>query len=296
MKTILVPTDFSKNAENALHCAINLAEKTHAKIILLHSFHLDYTNAYVPVNIIEKEIEEAKAKSNKQLKTLYNKVSHHAKHPIECISSQNLTVDAILATAKEHDVDLIVMGTTGATGMLERQIFGTNSSKVIEKAPCPVIAIPENNIHPDIKTIVYATTYLNSDIDCLQNLVGIAKLFDAYIQVVHVSLLEEDAEHEKKRMEKFKEIVTKNIVYEKMSFKTLLGHSIEERLEGYMEEEKDVDMLVMSAHYRNLMDKLFGKSITKVMAFYLRTPLMIYHHKRNKSDNPTDYAVERLIF
>ncbi|HXU27994.1 MAG TPA: universal stress protein [Bacteroidia bacterium] len=296
MKTILVPTDFSKNAENALHYAINLAEKTHAKIILLHSFHIDYTNAYVPPNIVEKEIEEAKVNSNKQLKILYNKVSHHAKHPIECVSSQNLAVDAILNAVKDHDVDLIVMGTAGATGMLGRQIFGTNSSRVIEKAPCPVIAVPENNLHPDIKTIVYATTYLNSDIDCLQNLVSTAKLFDANIQVVHVSLLTEDGEHEKKRMEKFKQIVTKSIAYEKMTFKTLLGHSIEERLERYMEERKDVDMLVMSAHYRNLMDKLFGKSITKVMALYLKTPLMIYHHKRNKSDNATDYAVEKLIF
>jgi len=296
MKTILVPTDFSKNAENALHYAINLAEKTHAKIILLHSFHIDYTNAYVPPNVVEKEIEDAKVSSNKQLKTLYNKVSHHAKHPIECVSSQNFAVDAILNTIKEHDVDLIVMGTTGATGMLGRQIFGTNSSRVIEKASCPVITVPEDNTHTNIKTIVYATTYLNSDIDCLQNLVSLAKLFDANLQVIHVSLLEEDVEHEKKKMEKFKQIVTKSIAYEKITFKTLLGHSIEERLEGYMEEEKDVDMLVMSAHYRNLMDKLFGKSITKVMALYLKTPLMIYHHKRNKSDDATDYAVEKLIF
>src|ERR1700751_6465395 len=136
MKTILVPTDFSKNAENALHYAINLAEKTHAKIILLHSFHIDYTNAYVPVNIIEKEIEEAKSKSNKQLKALYDKVSHHTKHPIEVISNQNLAVDAIINATKEYNIDFIVMGTYGATGKLGRQIFGTNSSKVIEKAPC----------------------------------------------------------------------------------------------------------------------------------------------------------------
>ena len=44
MKTILVPTDFSKNAENALLYAINLAKRMSAKIILLHSFHVDYTS------------------------------------------------------------------------------------------------------------------------------------------------------------------------------------------------------------------------------------------------------------
>src|ERR1035437_6280700 len=132
MKTILVPTDFSKNAENALLYAINLAKRMSAKIILLHSFHVDYTSGYVPVDSIEKEIEEAEAKSNAQLKTLYNKVSHHSKLPIECISSQNLVVDAILTIIDEKNIDLVVMGTQGANGKLGRQIFGTNSSKVIE--------------------------------------------------------------------------------------------------------------------------------------------------------------------
>ena len=296
MKTILVPTDFSKNAENALHYALNLAEKTQAKIILLHAFRVDYPSAYVPVNAIENLVKEAEKKSNKQLKNVYDKLSHHTKHNIEFISSQDLAVDSILNIVKKYDVDLVVMGTMGATGMLGRQIFGTNSSKVIEKATCPVITVPEDNTHTNIKTIVYATTYLHSDLDCLKNLVDITKLFDANLEVVHVSLMGADVENEKKRMEEFKKVVAKNIVYKKISYKILLGHNVEERLEDYMKEEKDVDILVMSAHYRSLMDKLFGKSITKVMALYLKTPLMIYHHKRNKSDDATDYVVEKLIF
>lgn len=292
MKTILVPTDFSKNAENALLYAVNLAKRMQAKIILMHSFHIDYLNGYVPINIIEKELEEARAKSNAQLKTLYNKVSHHSKLPIECISSQNLVVDAILTIVEEKNIDLVVMGTQGANGKLGRQIFGTNSSKVVEKAKCPVLTIPVSTKHNDIKTIVYATEYLDSDIPCLQNIADMAKLFEAKIQVIHVSLFVD--ERAKKLMKEFELKMRKNVIYENISFKILVGNDAEQRMEGYMEEEV-VDMLVVSAHHRNVMDKLFGKSITKELSFYLNTPLLVFHHERNKSDNAADHAIAKLI-
>jgi nucleotide-binding universal stress UspA family protein len=216
MKIILVPTDFSENAENALHYAINLTTKMHAKIILLHSFHIDYTNAYVSENLIEKDIADAQAKSNSQLKALYNKVSHHAKHPIECISTENFAVDTVLDLINQNNVDIVIMGTQGANGKLGRQIFGTNSSKVIEKAKCPVIIVPEGTKNIDLKTIAYATEYLNSDITCLQNMAEIAKLFDATINIIHVSLFNDD--QEQKAMEAFKAKVLKNISYINLTF------------------------------------------------------------------------------
>src|ERR1700749_616032 len=157
MKTILVPTDFSKNAETALYYAINLANKTQAKLILLHSFHIDYTSGYVPADRIEKDITDATAKWNKELRALYNSVSHHSKNQVEYISTENLAVDAILGVAKEKKADIIIMGTRGVNGKLGRQLFGTNSSKVIEQASCPVMAIPEERIHNEVKKIVYAT-------------------------------------------------------------------------------------------------------------------------------------------
>ena len=295
MKTILVPTDFSKNAENALHYAINLAKKTDAKIILLHSFHIDYTNAYVPEDIIQKELEEAKTKSNAHLKALYHKVSHGSKHPIECISSENFAVDEILSLVEEKNIDLIIMGTRGANGQLGRELFGTNSSKVVEKATCPVITVPEESTRNNIKSIVYATEYLDSDIICLQSLVDLANLLEAKIQVVHVSLYQNNIDEEKERMKLFEAKVCENINCQNISFKLLFGTNIEQRLEGYLEEEKEVDLLVASAHHRNLLDKLLGQSVSKMLSLYVKTSLMVFHHKRNVTDDVTDTAVRKLI-
>jgi nucleotide-binding universal stress UspA family protein len=287
MKTILVPTDFSKNAENALRYAINLGERMQAKIILLHCFHVELTNNYVTVDMfstdIEKKLEEGKNKANEKLKAFYDAISHDFKYPLEYISSQNLLVDAILTITEEENVDLIIMGTQGANGILSRQIFGTNSSNVVERAKCPVITIPENATPGDIKTITYSTQYLDSDITCLQTLVDIAKLFGATIQVIHVSLYDDD--DAKKHMQEFRLKVQQNVLYEDISYKLLIGSNVEQRIEGYIKEEEKVDLLVMSAHHRNLMDKLFGRSITKVLLFYLKVPLMIFHHKITKSNH-----------
>jgi len=292
MKTILVPTDFSKNAENALHYAVNIAKRMQAKIILLHAFHIENNNAPLPLNMVDKQIETAKKKSDAYLDALCDSASRSSKCSIDYISSENFLIDEILKLTEERNIDLIVMGTQGASGKFGKQIFGTNSSHVIEKAKCPVISVPERNLHSDINTIVYATEYLNSDITCLQNIADLAKLFDAEIQVIHISQFN-DADS-KKALESFKSKVTKNVSYKNISFELLIGNNIEQRIETYVEEEV-VDLLVMSAHHRSLMDKLFGKSITKVMAFYLNIPLMVFHHKRTKLDDAADHAVAKLI-
>jgi nucleotide-binding universal stress UspA family protein len=287
MKTILVPTDFSENAENALRYAINLAKRMQAKIILMHSFHSEHTPNYASVDVfsfdIEKVLEETKAKSHEKLKSFYNTILQDFKYPVEYVISYNLLVDAVLTIMEEENIDLIIMGTHGADGILSRQIFGTNSSNVVERAKCPVIIIPQNAKPGDIRTIAYSTQYLDSDITCLQTLVDIAKLFGATIQLIHVSLY--DDESAKKHMQEFRLKVQENVLCEDISFKLLIGSNVEKRIEAYIKEEEKVDLLVMSAHHRNLMDKLFGKSITKVLLFYLQIPLMVFHHKLTKSNN-----------
>ena len=293
MTSILVPIDFSANAENALRYAIGLADKVEVKIILLHSFHIDYANAYVSVDIIEKQVEMAKVASNQKLKAVYSSLSHHSDSIVEYISSQNLLLDEILRVVEEKKIDLIVMGTNGVNEELSRQIFGTNSSKVIEKATCPVIVVPKDVEPHEIKTMVYATEFLDSDIACLQSLSSIAKLSEACIHIIHVSIYYED-ESEKRLMENFKQKVEKTISYKNLFFKIITGSYVERRIETYLEEVK-ADMLVMSAHHRSLLDRLVGKSIAKEITLHLKTPLMVFHHRKNTSKNDVDHTAAKLI-
>jgi len=96
-----------------------------------------------------------------------------------------LAVDFILETIDKKKPDLVVMGTTGASGLKE-MIIGSNTSTIVEKAKCPVIAVPEKKIFSAIKSITYATNYNLTDIYALEKLVEIAKLFHAKITLLHV--------------------------------------------------------------------------------------------------------------
>jgi len=281
MKTILVPTDFSKNASYALNYAIELAKQENAKLILLHAYHIDYTNSYVPANLIEKEIQEAEQKSNAHLKTLTTKVTHAGNIKCEYISTQDFAVDAILSTIKEKNIDLVVMGTKGASGLTE-VIFGSNTAKVIEKATCPVIAVPENALFKTIKKITYASDYHNSDMEALKKVLELAKPFKAQLNVLHITEKKHLTGDEKQKMQKFMDEVQKKIKYNNLSFQVLHGEDIEQKLEEYLEDES-TDLLVMSTHHRNLLDKLFNTSITKKLAFHTKVPLMAFHYKKKES-------------
>ena len=68
MKTILVPTDFSTGSENALYYAIEMAKKTHAKIILFHATHLNASEYLVPFDVLTLEHEKAQKNSELKLK------------------------------------------------------------------------------------------------------------------------------------------------------------------------------------------------------------------------------------
>jgi nucleotide-binding universal stress UspA family protein len=281
MKTILVPTDFSANATHALNYAIEFAKHQNAKLILLHAYHIDFANSYVPVNLIEQEVQNAEEESNKKLNVIAAKIRHTHKLACEVVSHQDMAVDAIITLAAEKNIDLIIMGTKGSSG-LSGMIFGSNTSRVIEKAPCPVIAVPEGASCKDIKKITYASDYNHSDIEAIEKVVAIAKSYKAQLNVLHITEEMQLTEGEKGKMQKFMEDVQAKVTYNNLSFQIFHSENIEQKLEEYLEEEA-TDLLIMSTHQRNFSDKIFGKSITRNLAFHITVPMMAFHYKKKES-------------
>ena len=285
MKTILVPTDFSKNASQALNYAIELAKHQNAKLILLNAYHVDFANSYVPVNLIENELKETEKKADAHLKTFLTKIQHAGNIKCECISTQDLAVDAILTAIKDHSVDLVVMGTKGASGLTE-VLLGSNTASVIEKATCPVIAVPEDSHYNTIHRITYATNYHNSDIEALIKVIEIAKPFNAQINVLHISDEFTKETEEKHKMEVFMGQVETKVAYNNLSFQLLKGENIGQKLAEYLDNDA-TDLLVMSTLHRNIFDKIFNTSLTKKLVFHSKVPLMAFHYK--KKENITLY-------
>jgi len=277
MKTIIVPTDFSQNSINALAFAKELALESKAKIILSHAYSVIYGNLDAPYYIIAEEMEDAKKDSDSQLKELAEKVFKASQPEFDIVSIENSAVDGVLQLIKERNADLVVMGTEGAHG-LEGFIFGSNATKVIENAQCPVIAIPEGALFENLRHITFATDYHAGDLTALKNLVEIVRPFNFQILVLHISALDNVNALDVERMQEFREQVKHMISYPNLTCEVMYGQkNVEAALEKHVSETR-CGLLVMTTHDRhNIYEKLFSRSKTKQLANHLKVPLMAYH-------------------
>jgi universal stress protein A len=152
LQRILVPTDFSKFSDNALGYATAFAEKFGAQLILLHVVQ-DLT-WFIPEAILVAPaamppLEEFRTAARTALDRVVQKMN------LPVVKIQTAVVEgppfeAIIRYAREQNIDLIVMGTHGHTG-LAHVLMGSVAERVVRKAPCPVLTVrhPEHEfIHP----------------------------------------------------------------------------------------------------------------------------------------------------
>ena len=273
MQTILVPTDFSANAGNALQFAILLAKRLHAKIALLHAYQID-----VPLYESAKEMQEEKTiklrEAEKKLQTECElrvgdvQLEYHA--------IEGYTPDVILRFSQSNSPIYIVMGTQGAGNSV--RVLGSNTTYVIERAAVPVIAIPERSYFDnEIKHITFATDYHLSDIAAIQKLVDLAAVFRARVSILHISNEKLNHEEEDALMKAFMSLVSTHVSYNNIFFQLIAGENVEQKLEQYINNES-TDLIAMSTHLRSFFGRLFGKSITKNVALKTDIPLIAFHY------------------
>lgn len=279
MKTILVPTDFSNNAQSAVDYAASLAQKEKAKLILLHAFHIVYPSSEIPVAMIVEEVSITQKKAVEKLKKMCTEIVKGRKIKCDFICKEGFAVDEILGTSKKLHPDLIVMGTQGASGLKE-VILGSNTARVIEKATCPVIAVPAGASFKGINHILYSTDYKASDIVALKSIVALAKTFRSRLVLLHAADEEFTKEAEEGLMRNFVRSISKKIKYPRLSFTIKYGKGPERIIQDYVKTAKP-DMIAMSTQRRGLLESFFGKSITQKMAYHTRVPLLAFHHKKS---------------
>ncbi len=271
MKTILFPTDFSASADNALSYAISLCEALKAKLVLLNSCYVPAFASQVPIE--EFTEEEILSISDNHLKEYETSGLLKGKHlTVEDRVVFGFAVDSIVSEAEASKAYLVIMGMKGASGLTEA-LIGSNTDSVIAKAGCPVLAVPDKASFHGLKKIVFATDYHDSDFAAIKFLAGIAALFDAEIIIVHVTDIIQDNAYEKDHFNKFKEDVKKEVAYENISFDDFEGFNVANTLNSFVKENK-IDMIALSTRNRNIISKLFDKSLTKKMAYHTHIPLL----------------------
>lgn len=162
MKKILVPVDFSKHSENALEVAASIAKKHNAEIVALHMMGL--SDAVVTRNQ-SKEVFEAMyymRLAETRFAELLDKDYLEGVTITDAVHNYTIFSE-INDVAKEMEIDLIVMGSHGTTGL--KEVFvGSNTEKVVRTSEIPVLVIKHQTTNFNPQLGVFACDFLENSI------------------------------------------------------------------------------------------------------------------------------------
>ena len=281
MKNILLPTDFSENSWNAINYAIRFFKKMPCNFYLLHVDRLSYLLTgdipYAPTDTLIEEVytKPSKIKLRRILKDISKQFPQHKNHRFYTLTDYNLFIDSVKKAVKEHDIDFIVMGTKGAAG-LDQYIMGTNTSDVITRVDCNVIAIPENARYTKLAEIVFPTDLcLNYDIQTLHPLLDILETKKPSLKILHVGQKESDLN---KAQIKNKELLDKYFKNNDITFHFLTNKNIENGIQCFI-ESRPIDMICMVAKSLNYFQRILFHSKVEELSYHLDIPFLVLHEK-----------------
>jgi len=281
MKNILIPTDFSDNAGDALKYALNLINKTRVNLHITHVVqlgniplegHLDASH------IVSMEMKEAN-KSLEAIKAFGNLFFNKEKNGQINIStsvSAGLVATNIKMKAEEIGADLIIMGTQGVNKNLAEKMLGTISTQTISLAPCPVILVPSGYDFKAINNAVFATKLNHSDPYELWRATELIKPHVKTVRCIHIISKEEKVD--KSKMEQFVKYMLEHSPVTQTIFNIEESDNIEKTLYEYT-ENYNAEMIIMHRSKRSFWKDLFGFRHTNKMASRMKTPLMILENK-----------------
>lgn len=277
LKSLLVPIDFSECAFNALSQALILSAYTGSQIVLAHAIHIPMKTASLHVASIDELEREAKDKLRQLETTVEAWTETHGMEKINISSALavGFPAEEIIRMADEMDVSMIVMGTQGAGGV-EGFLLGSNAATVINRADCPVLAMPSGKLLYEIKKIGFATDLQVIDEDAMEDIVAFAKPYKAMIEFVHLFTPGEIVAND--QLTAFEKKVREVCNYPSMNFEGFetFYDNIAEALQQYV-EGNGVDVLAMLKRERGFFEGLFHSSVTKKMTISAKEPILVLH-------------------
>jgi len=271
MKKILVPTDFSPQAEKALRVAVQIAQKQKSEIYLLHSLDMPsqirgvQNNSSMPeslyfIKLAEKNFEELFEKDFLKPIEIHEAIGHD-----EIYNDINTSV-------KENDIDLIVMGSHGASGFKE-MFIGSNTEKVVRTSNIPVLVIKNSNPSFKVDNFVFATDFSEEGRKAFDDAQKFAKTMDAKMHLLYVNTPSgfKTSSEAQALMENF----IKGMGAENYTLNVYNDVSVEKGILGYA-KDNNADIIGMSTHGRKGIAHFFNGSISEDLVNHAQMPVITF--------------------
>lgn len=278
MKKILVPTDFTENAQNAFDLAFEVARDNKAKMYLLHvvEYPIGATIDPIGVSIVQPTdtqlIDELTNNAREKLKTIEEKLVKDGMQVETSVDLGNAYLN-IVDKVKDGDIDMVIMGSHGASGFKEF-IIGSNAEKVVRHATCPVITIKQPLHINDVNSIVYASDFNDVSKDVIMNLKQLQRIFNAKIHFVRINT-PNNFEKDRVMRRLIENLIEKN---EFLNCDYTIYNDIYEE-DGLINFAEDIkaDMIAMATHGRTGISHLISGSIAEDVVNHAKRPVWTYH-------------------
>lgn len=283
MKSILLPTDFSENSWNAIQYALSFFENSTCHFFILHVNRLgniasvDTSYITTPETIEDVQTKLAKKKLRELLKRISRELPHNKKHKFYTITDYNFFIESIRNHVQEKNIDMIVIGTKGASG-LKKFIVGSNTGDIITKVPCTTLVVPENAKFKSIKEIAFPTDLsILYHIQTLQPISEILETFPSFLRILHINKKEKDLNTDQI---KYKELLEDYFFNNNYSFHFLTNDNIEDAVQCFV-QSRDIDIIAMVAKNLNYFQRILFSPTIKEISYHTDVPFLVLHEQQN---------------
>ena len=270
MKTIIIATDYSAAASNALQYAANLAGVVNANLVLFNVYHLSghASNALVT----PMEIDRMVLNNENHLKELAQDTAEKYHLNVTWVSKMNDTVEELEKYVSTNGADLVVMGME--SNLVEYTLFGNTTTKAIQRLKFPVLVVPNDIPFKPIERILYAydQSCLGQD-NHLDLMKEITSKFGAKLEVFHVETKTKDAVSMagNEQMTSDPDSILEDVDHSyNIVENPRISEGIIQEVEAY-----HTDILAMVPHKVGFLESLFKGSTTRKMALKIRVPLLV---------------------
>jgi nucleotide-binding universal stress UspA family protein len=281
MKTILVPTDFSPEAENAVQIAAHIALRSGAALHLLHVVDASMGGGFSAMGQVQdysmdnlfvmKLMEVNKAR----LHQVADQLQSDGVKSVDFAVQVGSIFNTITEQAEASGADLIVMGTKGASGLKEF-LIGSNTERIVRLARIPVLSVKNAPANFSIREIVFASDFEADQLQAVSRVKELQEVFGAQIHLVYVNVPNKfsDSRTIRSRMQEF----VNRYQLDNYQF-TIYNDDSEEKGIIHFSEEVNADVIAVATHGRTGLSHLLTGSIAEDIVNHANRPVLTINLK-----------------
>ncbi len=274
MKTIIIPTDFSPVATNAMHYGLEMARSVNASLLLFHAYQVPVSYSDVPIILVS--VDELKKSAEERLETLKKEVEHITSGAVKIYTEAVMGnfSDELENICQKINPFAVVMGSKGSAG-IERVLFGSNTLAAIKHITWPVIAVPPGKTYGNgIQKIGFACDFRNIvETTPAAAILEIVKAFDAELHVLNVDYHDK---HFKPDTPEQSVMLHTLLESAKPEYHFIEHRDVEDGINEFA-DKNNLDLLITIPKKHKLLEGLFHRSSTKELIVQSHVPVMCIH-------------------